>query len=175
MSGGRRSTAHWKTPAEGEKQSESEAASRTAVLRECCLLLAVRQTNLFGAAAFARLCAHGWHGHHGRGGLGVLGVGLCRAVADLFGGRGGRDLHPLAAFRRTVAVSVPTVPGLQVEPQQPGREKGGDQSLTRVSLRGDGESERGMSARGGKTAVFSPSVAVKEVLPLRLPLFQLCQ
>lgn len=32
-----------------------------------------------------------------------------------------------------------------------------------------------MSARGGKAAVFSPSAAVKEVLPLRPPLFQLCQ
>lgn len=92
MSGGRRSTARWRTPAEEENKASQ---------RQTCVffvLLAVRRTNLFGTAAFARFGANSWHGHRGRGGLGVLGVGLRRAVADLFGGRGGRDLHPLAAF-----------------------------------------------------------------------------
>lgn len=58
----------------------------------------LQHTNLFGAAAFAGLRVETWHGDGRRGGLGVLGVGFGRTVTRLSGGRGGCDLHSLAAF-----------------------------------------------------------------------------
>lgn len=121
-------------------------------------------THLLRPAAWAGPRAPGRHRHRRRGPLRVLGVRPGRAVARVPGRGAGRDLDALTASHGAVAVAVPTVPGPEEEPQQPGREQVDRRRL--AELWGAGAHVEGAHV---------PHGPVEEVLPVRRPLLQLCQ